>query len=260
MLKLMIVDDEPIILSGIRDMVEQANTAFTRIATACDGTEALDMMAYFRPDLIITDIQMPEMDGLSFIRKAKVKNVTRFIILSGYDVFDYAQDAIRLQVAEYMLKPIDERQLIELLKRMALEIIGQQHNIASTISEKELDVEQNSINEHVKMLKDYIHNNFMKDISLSDAAAYLNLHPAYTGQLFKKETGDSFVHYINQCRIDKAKELLAGRNQVALEKIAACVGFENRRTFYKVFRKYVGQTPGEYRERMQRPTQSIDYL
>ncbi|MGM0881068.1 MAG: response regulator transcription factor [Bacillota bacterium] len=260
MLKLMIVDDEPIILSGIRDMVEQANTAFTRIATACDGTEALDMMAYFRPDVIITDIQMPEMDGLSFIRQAKARNVTRFIILSGYDVFQYAQDAIRLQVAEYLLKPIDERQLIELLKRMALEIIGQQHNIASTISEKELDVEQNSINEHVKMLKDYIHNNFMKDISLSDAAAYLNLHPAYTGQLFKKETGDSFVHYINQCRIDKAKELLAGRNQVALEKIAACVGFENRRTFYKVFRKYVGQTPGEYRERMQRPTQSIDYL
>ncbi|MCA0753437.1 response regulator [Paenibacillus sp. N4] len=257
MLRLMIVDDEPIILSGIRDMVEQANTAFTRIVTACDGTEAMDKLAYFRPDLIITDIQMPDMDGLTFIRHAKANHVTRFIILSGYDVFQYAQDAIRLQVAEYLLKPIDERQLIALLKRMALEIIEQQHTLAATISGQEPGEEQDSTSEHVKMLKDYIHNNFMKDISLSDAAAYLNLHPAYTGQLFKKETGNSFVHYINQCRIDKAKELLAGKNQVTLEKIAACVGFENRRTFYKVFRKYVGQTPGEYRAGI-RPTQPID--
>lgn len=146
---------------------------------------------------------------------------------------------------------------------MSLEMISQQYNDANaTISEKELDKEQHDINGHIKMLKDFIHNNYMKDISLSDAAAYLNLHPAYTSQLIKKETGDSIVHYINQCRIDKAKPLLAGRNQVALEKIAACVMFENRRTFYKVFRKYAGQTPGEfrdeYRDRMQRPTQRID--
>ncbi|MBW5446462.1 response regulator [Cohnella sp. CFH 77786] len=245
MLKLMIVDDEPIILAGIKDMVEKGNTAFTMIKTAGDGEEALDMMDYFQPDLVITDIQMPEMDGLEFIRKAKTKNVERFIILSGYDIFEYAQRAIRLQVAEYLLKPINETQLVELLKRMAIDILDQRRLEGATASKT---TGEGTLSEHVKLLKDYLHTFYMKDISLSDAAEYLGLHPAYIGQLFKRETGDTFVHYINGLRMGKAKELLLSGESLPLDKIAGLVGFENPRTFYKVFRKYTGQTPGEYRE------------
>jgi two-component system response regulator YesN len=246
MLKLMIVDDEPIILTGIRDMVEKANTAFTKIATAGDSIEALEMIAYFQPDLVITDIQMPEMSGLEFIRRAKARNVRRFIILSGYDLFEYAQHAIRLQVSEYLLKPVDEAQLAELLKRIAIEVMDQQRleNEAGSVEDETCQF----FSEHIKMLIDYIHNNYMKDISLSDAAAYLDMHPVYIGKLFKNETGDSFVHYLNQTRIGKAKELLTGGQNISLDIIAGCVGFENRRTFYKVFRKYAEQTPGQYRD------------
>jgi YesN/AraC family two-component response regulator len=249
MLKLMIVDDEPIILSGIKDMVEKGKTAFSKIVTAGDGIEALEIMDYFHPDLIITDIQMPEMNGLDFIAKAKAKNGKRFVVLSGYDVFEYAQHAIRLQVADYLLKPIHERQLIELLKRMAIEVMEQhqQDNLALNVEEEA----EASLSDHVKMLKEFIHNKYTKDISLSDAAEYLNLHPAYLGQLFRKETGDSFVHYINHVRIEKAKELLAAGLHLPLEIIAESIGFENSRTFYKVFRKHVGLTPGQYRNNNQ---------
>jgi two-component system response regulator YesN len=227
-------------------MVEKANTAFTKIATASDSIEALEMIAYFHPDLVITDIQMPEMSGLEFIHRAKAKSVKRFIILSGYDLFEYAQHAIRLQVIEYLLKPINERHLAELLKRMAIEVMEQRRldNPDAGVEDK---IEQ-SLSEHVKMLIDYIQINYMKDISLSDAAAYLGLHPVYIGKLFKMETGDSFVHYLNQTRIGKAKELLICGPNISLDKIAGCVGFENRRTFYKVFGKHVGQTPGQYRD------------
>lgn len=260
MLKLMIVDDEPIISAGIRDMVEKENTAFTKITTARDGIEALQVMDYFLPDVIITDIQMPEMDGLSFIREARERRVSRFIILSGYDVFEYAQQAVRLQVVEYLLKPINERDLIQLLKQMSLEVMEERQQ-----QDRERDDARNerarealpddrdeALSEHVKMLKAYIHNNYMKAISLSDAADYLNLHPAYIGQLFKKDTGDSFTFYTNQFRIAKAKELLVSSPGLSLDKIAGCIGFENRRTFYKVFRKFVGQTPGEYRNNSER--------
>ena len=184
MLKLMIVDDEPIILSGIRDMVERGNTAFTKIVTAGDGIEAMEIIEYFHPDLIITDIQMPEMDGLEFIRQARTKQVKRFIILSGYDLFEYAQHAIRLQVVDYLLKPINERHLTEILKRMAIEVMEQQQ-LDNMSAEAEQENGQ-PLSEHVKMLKDYIHTNYMNDISLSDAAAYLDLHPADIGQLLKR--------------------------------------------------------------------------
>lgn len=245
MLKLMIVDDEPIILSGIEDMVKNGNTAFTLIKTASDGEEALGIMEYFQPDLVITDIQMPEMNGLDFITQAKTRNVKRFIILSGYDVFEYAQRAIRLQVSEYLLKPINEPQLIELLKRIAIEVLDQRRIDFEDISKP---IGKEPLSEHVKLLKEYLRANYMKDISLSDAAEFLGLHPSYIGQLFKRETGNTFVHYINGIRIAKAKELLASGGSLSLDKVAGLVGFENSRTFYKVFRKYTGQTPGEFRD------------
>ncbi len=246
MLKLMIVDDEPIILDGIRGMIEQEKTPFTKIVTAYDGIEALEKMEYFQPDLIITDIQMPEMDGLELIRQAQKRNVSRFIILSGYDVFEYARKAIQLHVVEYLLKPVNQQELADLLKKLAIELMEERQSRSG--AEMEQDQQSTPFNENVKMLKDFINNNYMKDISLSDVAEYLNLHPSYVGQIFKKETGDTFVNYINNLRIDKAKELLVGMPNTSLEKIARCVGYENRRTFYKVFRRYVGQTPGQYRE------------
>lgn len=246
MLKLMIVDDEPIILDGIRGMIEQEKTPFTKIMTAYDGIEALEKMEYFQPDLMITDIQMPEMDGLELIRQAQKRKVSRFIILSGYDVFEYARKAIKLNVVEYLLKPVNQQELAELLKKLAIELIEEKKLRSG--AELELDQQSAPLNENVKMLKDYISNNYMKDISLADVAEYLNLHPSYVGQIFKKETGDTFLHYINHLRIEKAKELLIEMNNISLEKIAKCVGYDNRRTFYKVFRRYVGQTPGQYRE------------
>jgi two-component system response regulator YesN len=248
MLKLMIVDDEPIIMDGIRRMIEQEKTLFTKIVTAYDGIEALEKMAYFQPDLIITDIQMPEMDGLELILQAQKRNVNRFIILSGYDIFEYARKAIQLQVVEYLLKPVNQQELADLLKRIAMDLMEERQLRIG--DELEQDQQASSHNDNVKMLKDYIDTNYMKDISLSDVAEYLNLHPSYVGQIFKKETGDSIVHYINHLRIEKAKQLLLGMPDITLEKIAKCVGYENPRNFYKTFRKYVSQTPGQFREQV----------
>ncbi|KRF10274.1 hypothetical protein ASG89_01715 [Paenibacillus sp. Soil766] len=246
MLKLMIVDDEQIILAGIRDMVEKENTAFTKVVTANDGIDALEKMDYFRPDLIITDIQMPEMDGLTLIREAQKKDVSHFIILSGYDEFKYAREGIRLQVKEYLLKPINQLELAELLKRMAIDIMEEKQ--ATQLKRQEAGEPQGNSNENIRILIDYIKTNYMKDISLGDAASLLDQHPVYVGQIFKKETGNTFNFLLNEVRVEKAKQLLIGMKGMSLDKIAKHVGYENHRTFYKVFRKYTGQTPGDYRE------------
>ncbi|NMO94909.1 response regulator transcription factor [Paenibacillus lemnae] len=245
MLRLMIVDDEPIIQEGIRDMIEEENTPFGKILLADDGIDALEKIDYFKPDLIITDIRMPGMDGLEFIRQAQLKKVKRFVILTGHDVFEYARKAIQLQVVDYLLKPVNQQELAELLKRAALMLMEeQQHRVQSAP-----DVPVNSSrNENIPLMKAYIEMNYMKNISMPDIAEQLNLHPSYAGHLFKKETGNSFVRYLNQVRVDKAKQLLESTQNMPLDKIAKCVGYDNSRTFYKVFRQMAGVTPGEYRK------------
>lgn len=249
MLKLMIVDDEPIILQGIKDMIEDAKTLFNTVVTANDAIEALEMMTYFKPDLVVTDIHMPEIDGLAFIEQAKKRNVSKFIVLTGYDVFEYAKQAIKLQVVDYLLKPVNENELENLLKKIALEL---------TLSSEKIEPEQGNASRHqhkadphsetIAFIKAFIEHHYMNDIAITDLGEQLNMNPAYIGQIFKKETGSSFTSYLNEIRVERAKNLLLKGDLVSLKRIANCVGYENERTFYKIFKKYENCTPGEYRK------------
>lgn len=245
MLKLMVVDDEAILVKGLQHMIRKAETPFTEIVGVTDSLEALRIMDTFRPDLLITDIQMPEMNGLELIKAAQKKKVSHFVILTGYDLFEYARQAVRLKVAEYLLKPVDPKELAALLTRLSAEIAAlteKQHKLDIGHSESHLDS-----NENVRKFKEFIHDNFMRDISLEEVAAHLNLHPSYVCTLLKRETGMTFVHYLRLVRIERAKKLLHGMPNVPLEQISRRIGFENPRHFYKVFKQQIGVTPGKYR-------------
>lgn len=246
----MIVDDEPIILQGIREMIEDAHTLFNTIVTANDAIEALEILDYFNPDLVITDIHMPEMSGLEFIEQAKKKNVSKFIVLTGYDVFEYAKQAIKLQVVDYLLKPVDEYELEQLLKKIALELTipSEKRVLEQDGDSKETYENVDPHNENIAFMKAFIEHQYMDNIAITDVGNQLNMNPAYLGQLFKKETGSSFTSYLNQVRVERAKELLLRSELISLKRIANCVGYENERTFYKIFRKYENCTPGEYRK------------
>ncbi|WP_409345747.1 response regulator [Paenibacillus sp. MBLB4367] len=122
-MKLMVVDDEPVLLNGIIRMIRKADTPFTEIVGACDAIDALQKLEQFQPDLIVTDIHMPEMDGLAFIREAQERNYCdRFVILTGYGDFAYAQQALRYQVIDYLLKPLDKEELVGVLAKIAQSI------------------------------------------------------------------------------------------------------------------------------------------
>ncbi|MFD0692997.1 response regulator [Paenibacillus sp. GCM10027628] len=126
-MKLLVVDDEPIILNGIIRMIQKANTPFNEIAGAADGYDALQKLADFQPDLILTDIHMPEMDGLALIKEVQARNLCdRFVILTGYGDFDYARQALRYQVIDYLLKPINKEELLGVLERVVRSIREEQ--------------------------------------------------------------------------------------------------------------------------------------
>ncbi len=132
MMKVMIVEDEELILQGIRNIIDWEALGLKVIHLAHDGIEALKMWEQEPVHIVVTDISMPEMDGLTLLREIRKREEhVRFIILTGYDEFAYAREAVRLDVENYILKPVDEEELkrqlretVEKLREMDKKKIG----------------------------------------------------------------------------------------------------------------------------------------
>lgn len=244
MLTLLIVDDEPLILAGVRQMVrEQQGTHFTNVLVSADAFEALDMLDRCTPDLVITDIQMPGMNGLDFIREAKQKHCRRFIVLTGHDYFDYALQALRHGVIDYLMKPLNRDALYELLTRVSKQILEER------LGSDKLDgpAFDPHIPAKIREFHLYLLTHFSRDISLGEVASRLNLHPNYVSRLLKEHTGQTFLQHLHALRMEKARNLLE-HSTLSLAHIAKGVGFENAQQFYKLFKRDTGMTPGEYRD------------
>lgn len=119
MYSVLIVDDEKLIKKSIKVLIESYATQFNVIGEAKNGKEGLALNRRLTPDLIITDIRIPKVDGLKFIQEAKSHDQsTKFMIVSGYDEFEYAQQALRFGVVDFLLKPIKPDQFLESLRKV----------------------------------------------------------------------------------------------------------------------------------------------
>lgn len=123
MLKVLFADDEPLMLEGLRFLVDWEELDFEVCGEALDGEDALQLIHSTRPDLVITDVRMPVIDGLELIKTfAESDFQPKFIIFSGYADFEYAKEALRYGVSNYLTKPLDEKELIEALQTVAEQI------------------------------------------------------------------------------------------------------------------------------------------
>lgn len=120
MLKVLLVDDEYYILQGLKALIEWEKEGFVIAGTASDGGEALEFLRYNQVDLILADINMPEISGLELMQKIRTEKLSDafFVILSGFAEFSYAQEAIRYKCTDYILKPIEKEQLLEILHKI----------------------------------------------------------------------------------------------------------------------------------------------
>jgi two-component system, response regulator YesN len=118
MIKVVIAEDKPLILRSLKEKILKYSPSLMVVGEAMNGSEALVLIEANRPDLVFTDIRMPVMDGLQMIEKAKIQNMdTEFIIISGHDEFDYARQAMKLGVKEYLLKPVESDEINRFLDR-----------------------------------------------------------------------------------------------------------------------------------------------
>lgn len=249
MYKMMIIDDEIIVAEGIRDTIPWKKYQVDAGAIADNGLTALSLCRTYHPDIILVDIQMPGMNGLDFIEKAqKILPNAVFIIISAYEKFSFAQRALELGVRFYLVKPIQEADIIDKVKKCILLLqsrisLHSSDNMSSMHTNKEDDFCRTVIREACS----FIETRPFKDISLTDVADHVSLSTSYFSTLFKQEMNISFIDYVKKIKIERACHLLKKTNLKVYE-ICDILDYKSVQYFTTFFKEYMGMTPMEYRE------------
>lgn len=245
MISTFIVDDEPASLHRYAGYVEDYGPPFNVVAACHCAMEAFDRATRTSPDLILTDIRMPGEDGLSLIARLRDSGWKgHAVMVSGYDDFSYAQQAIRLGVLDFLLKPVFREDMAQLLARLAC-LLGCGACVADRAPV--LDREGGWLPEPVRKAIAFVDLRYDSHFSIEEVARAACVSSAWLSARFKRSVGMSIMEYARAKRAEKARELLAG-SDAPLKEIADRLSFPDLPTFSKLFRKVVGTSPGAYRK------------
>ncbi|MDR0452093.1 MAG: response regulator [Treponema sp.] len=255
---MLVADDELWIRERIINSIKWAKIGITITGQASDGEEALMLYKELKPDIVITDIRMPVISGIEFISALRDTGInSKVIVISGYSEFDYAQKALRLGVFDYVLKPVENSELVEVVKKCIRQIeadayinkIFEESKIRQTVTEHLENLSDSRKRNIVEKAISFIAENYHRPISLTDVAGHVMLNAAYFSKLFKDSTGGTFINYLTQYRISMAVELMKDPS-LKIYEIASSVGYENVQYFTKVFKSVKGVSPYIYKEKI----------
>ena len=236
-LKVLLVDDEIIIRQGFRQLFDWEAHDCEVVGEAADGMEALSQIDALNPDIVTMDINIPIMNGLKVIQLSRMKHPeTAFIIVSGYDDFAYCREALRLQITDYILKPVDYEEFGVCIDNLKIAMFQKKASVESDGQEERI------INKIVR----FVQSHLAEEISLSVLAEEFHFSTQYVSQLFKNEIGVNFLTYLTNIRMEKAKKLLLNTD-LPIAEISEQSGYGDYRVFTKVFKKSEGVTPSQYR-------------
>ena len=256
MYKVMIVDDEPIIVEGLSRSIAWEKWNCKVAATAHDGLEGKKIIEEIHPDIVFMDICMPEMDGLSMIAAIHSQFPDLEVcVLTGYRDFEYAKEAIRLGVTRFLLKPSYRDELEEAIGKMC----GNLKRKGITGDEPKRDPQDGEAAEAhkesasssfiVKNALTYIEENYTKKLTLCEVAEKTYVSQWHLSKLLNRHTGQSFSDILNHVRIEHAKELLKNPS-LRIGDISEQVGFLDLAHFSRVFKKQEGVSANEYRNQV----------
>lgn len=263
--RVLIVDDEYYFRQLLIRLVDWEAAGFAVAAEADDGSAALQIIGEQTIDLIITDIEMPNTNGLEFIQEVrKLNSAAKLIFITSYDNFSYAQQAISLGADHYLLKPVDEDAVERALRTIRTQLTEkwEAERYINRLRIKAGDVQepqagdaraqkrQSSGTALIGKTIAYVTAHYAEDtLSLQSTASALFVNPSYLSHAFKKETGESFVEYVTNVRLGEAMKLLsqgASEEEAPAPKIATIarqVGYKDPFYFSKCFKKRYGMTP-----------------
>ncbi|UQZ88140.1 DNA-binding response regulator [Deltaproteobacteria bacterium Smac51] len=224
MIRAIVADDEPAVASIISHFIEKESLPVSIEGIAENGGQALELIGEMKPDIVFMDIQMPVHTGLEVMRR---QPDFRYVIITAFESFNYAQEALRLGACDILLKPIDCSQLLEAISRS----IG--YNFTQNLLSNQA--------------LDFIHNNFATQFDLTTLSEKFHTSASHLARTFKKHVGVSIVYYVNKLRIDKSKTILDDQS-ISIQEAAISVGYESLNNYYKYFKTFTGMTPAAYRQ------------
>lgn len=267
MYKVVIVDDEPIIVDGLSRVIHWDKFDCRVVGTAFDGREGMEVIDEKKPDIVFLDIAMPEMHGLQMIEALREENPDMmFTVLTGFRDFDVVQTAINLGVCRFLLKPfrlVDIEEAIQFMtdtldRRNEYGRCGQcdikKEELCDVRKEEfckkepEEETEGKAGNFLVKNTLEYLDTHYAEKLTLSDLADKMYVSQWHLSKLLNGHTKKSFNELLNESRIREAQWLLADFS-LRVGDIAEMVGFVDIAHFSRVFKKYTGMSANEYRNR-----------
>lgn len=238
-LDVLLVDDEIMIREGFKRLFDWEAHDCQIVGEAADGVEALEKIDAYLPDLVIMDINIPIMNGLQVIQKARLKHPQMaFVIVSGYDDFSYCQQALRMRITDYILKPVNYEEFGTCIDNLKISLFQEKTATGEEPQEQEERV--------IMSMTRYLQQHLSEEISLSVLAEEFHLSAQYVSQMFKSEIGVNFLTYLTNIRMEHAKKLLL-TTSLSIAEVAEQSGYGDYRVFSKSFRKHEGITPSQYR-------------
>lgn len=237
-MNLLVADDENLELKVLEKTIKKFFLNELDIFMASNGKQAVGIVENTDINIALLDIEMPGMNGIELAKLIREKNHNCIIIfITAYDRFEYAIEAMHIKAFDYLLKPWKEEKLTGLIS----EAISSIKEISSDDGKNEnLQDSQKSI------IKKYIKENYKRDISAGDVAGILGYSDVYFSKIFKQLFDDTFINYLTNLRIEKAKVLLKDVS-FNIKEVGASVGYTDSNYFTKVFKRAVGMSPSEYR-------------
>ena len=249
--RVVVVEDETMARKGIILTIDWSALGCVIVGEAANGEEGAALVERLSPDIVVTDVKMPRMDGVEMIAKLRENGCqTKFIILTAYSDFKYAQSALRLGVSDYLLKPLKDGEL-----EAAVRHIQGQEEARETKEAEEQDMPvirlssvKNTKNKYVEQAVQQIREHYQEDINISTVAGELEISEGYLSRVFKKETDYTFTSYLTLYRMKKAMTLLKDC-RVKVYEVAEQVGYSDTAYFSAQFKKVTGISPSEYQDR-----------
>lgn len=240
---LLLAEDEALLRQSLARKIAEADPRFRVVRECGEGKSALKALKEEGIHAVFTDIRMPEMDGLTLAKRIREEHPEVItVILTGYADFEYAREAIRQGVFDYLLKPVSEEDLERILAkidarlRKHYELLGDEEPAAK------------SAEEIVAMTEAYIREHFREEIDFGKLAEGFGFSSAYLSRIFAKIKEEPPSRYLTSVRIREAKRLLETTTE-SVARVGELTGYPDQFYFSRTFRKETGENPTAYRKK-----------